>query len=212
MVREEGVYVASRDQSLYLVDLGFGQVRWRARFAGPLYEPPVVIGGIAYQHTPAEGLAAVDARVVGAPEERIRWRLAQGRTALTGHAGVVFVLTTAADLLAVDAKSGDVQTVVPAVGFTLGVPAPETAAVYLASPDGRVFCARVRGTTPPTAQDVLSAVRPAGATATVAGPGPTTRPAAQTDDPLSSKRRGPAVGGRSEVSRTYQPKAGEEQD
>ncbi len=212
LVRDEGVYVASRDQSLYLLDLGFGQVRWRARFAGPLYEPPVVLAGVAYQHVPAEGLAAVDAAIVGAPEERIRWRLPLGRVALAGHAGAVYVLTTAANLLAVDAKSGDAQTVIPAPGFTLGVPAQETAAVYLAAPDGRVFCARVRGATPPTAQDVLSAVRPAGTTPVAVGPAPTTRPAVQADDPLSTKRRGPPVGGRSEVSRTYQPKAGEEQE
>ena len=53
-----GVYVASRDLSLYFFDLRFGRIRWRARFSGPLYEPPVLTAGVAYQYCPDDGVVA----------------------------------------------------------------------------------------------------------------------------------------------------------
>ena len=64
-VDDNGVYVASRDHSLYLLDPAFGGLRWRARFSGPLYEPPVVTADTAFQFCAEDGLAAINTGTVG---------------------------------------------------------------------------------------------------------------------------------------------------
>ncbi len=203
---DDGVYVASRDQSLYLLFHETGEVRWRARFSGRLLEPPVVTPDVVYQYCADDGLVAVENAVVGV-EERLRWRLREGRQALTVHEGTVFVLSRNEELLAVRKAGGDVAVRIPARGFTLGVPAVATNTVFLVSPDGRIFCARPRNLPPLRPEDIVNALRPPGAPVE-----PTTQPAVAAQratgaesagDPLKSDRRGAAVGGRSKVSRGF---------
>jgi outer membrane protein assembly factor BamB len=214
VARDEGVYVPSRDWSLYLLDLNYGNVRWRARFSGPLYEPPVVTPEVAYQYTPADGLVAVDTTVIGAPDDRLRWKLPEGRMALTVHEGQTYVLTKDQQVLAVNTKTGELSNAIPAPGFVLGIPAPASATIYVAAPDGRVFCGRARGATPPTAQDVLAALRLSGQKADSAGATsqPTTRPTPKAEDPLATRNKGTPAGGKSNVTKQFQPASGEPQE
>jgi outer membrane protein assembly factor BamB len=207
VVAEAGVFVASRDFSLYLLDLNFGNLRWQARFSGPLYDPPLVTPELVYQYCPADGLVAVEAAAVGVVGERLRWKLPAGRMALTVHGDQVYVLTHNETIAAVQIKTGEVTHTIPAPGLALGIPTPALETVYLASADGRVFCARPRGVPPLQREDVLNALRPAATAAeeptTVA---PATRPVAATEDALRTKRLGIPVGGKSRVSREFTPR------
>lgn len=203
---EKGVYIACRDQSLYLFDLGFGQIFWRARFAGPLFEAPYVAGDLAYQYCPVEGLAAVETATTADIEERIRWRVPQGRRALTTDEKNVYVLSIGGELLAVRSRDGQVLHSVPTGGLAIGVPAKD-ATVFLASADGRVFCARPNGAPPLKPADVLNALRPSGAPTSdvpITTRQPTTRPSATLEDWLKSRRTGPPTGGKSKVSRGFE--------
>ena len=206
LVTEQGVYVASRDFSLYLLDLGLGNVRWRARLSGPLYEPPVLADDLAYQYSPADGVVAIEAAGVGVADNRLRWKLPRGRTALTVHEGRAYVLTRDDTLVAVNEKDGQVKATVPACGLSLGMPAPAASTIFLAAPDGRVFCARPQGVPPLQREDLLAALEPPGtAKAAAAASQPTTRPAAKPEDALVNKQPGPPIGGKSKISREFKP-------
>lgn len=218
VAREDGVYVASRDQSLYLLPLGGGRSpRWRARFSGPLYEAPVITDELAFQFCPDDGLAAVEVEAIEAVDNRIRWTLPQGRKALGIRENQVFVLSRDEALLAVDMKTGEIQHTVPIKGFSLSIPAVDRDALYLVSPDGRLFCARPEGTPPLSAEDLLAALQPPKKPSDEAEKPATdaeetaTADEAERDatDPLRSKRRGAPIGGKSKVSKRF---TGEQDD
>jgi len=203
VVTEAGVFVACRDFSLYLLDPNYGNVRWRARLSGPLQDPPVVTSGLAYQYSPAEGLVAVEATAVGIVEKRVRWTLANGRMALTVANDWVYVLTGDETLAAVDVGNGQMRYAVPAGGFTIGLPAPQDQTVWLASYDGRIFCARPRGTPPLHKDDLLAALRSATEPEPTPAAATPAAPSAVAEDPLRSKRQGLPIGGKSKVSREF---------
>jgi outer membrane protein assembly factor BamB len=202
-----GVFVASRDFSLYLLDFDGGTVRWRARLSGPLYEAPVVTPEVAYQYTTADGVVAIE-NEVGVVDQRIRWRLPEGREALTVHDDFVYVLTEDNWLAAVQIADGEVEARIPTTGLSIPLPAADRATVLLASPDGRIFCARPRDIPFPRQEDVLGALRPepeADADTSTAPPEQAAPSAALEEEPLKSRERGTPVGGRSKVSKNYTP-------
>jgi outer membrane protein assembly factor BamB len=200
-VNEFGLYVPCLDQSLYRFDLTFGELRWRVRFSAPLREPPVLVGGSAYQYTVSDGLVAIDAVGIGV-DERIKWKLPSGRMLLTTDDRRVFVLAIPDTIVAIDANSGEVAGVIPAPGMSLGVPAPGRSTIYVASPDGRVFCARPRGTPLVRSEDLREALAtaPPEAKAETAAGQPQAPPAATAGTPTSTE---PPIGGRSKVSKGY---------
>lgn len=204
VVAEEGVYVAGREGSLYLLDLLFGETRWKARFSGPLYEAPNVTAGLAFQYCPDDGLVAVNTGQIDI-DHRIRWKLRNGRRLLTTNEHNAFVLSQNESIIVANLESGDVSKRIPARGMTLADAALGTTAVYVASPDGRVFCARPRGTPPVTLADVRAALRegapeeqPVIAAETAEDDGQMSR-----DEMLKSSRTGMPLGGRSKVSRNF---------
>jgi len=200
-----GLYVANGDQSLYLLDFVSGQVAWQVRFSGPLSEAPVLTPDVAYQYCPDDGLVAVNCPIVGV-EERIRWKLPRGRTLLTTDAKHAFVLARDETILVVRVEDGEVVQAMPAVGLTLTVPSPERTAIYLASHDGRLFCARPRGTPLVTQEDIRKALAtPETMPAESAEPGEKTVPGGAEPEPdrLGTSRSGLPLGGKSKVSKSF---------
>lgn len=204
-----GVYVASRDLSLYFFDLRFGRIRWRARFSGPLYEPPVLTPDVAYQYCPDDGVVAVSTKT--APDEkRFRWKLPRGRKLLTVDSRHAFVLSRDQVVLVVGLKDGQIAHTIPSPGFTLPMPATKDTAIFLANPDGRIFCARQRGVPPVRRADLLKALQPpAGHDAAAHA---TTQPAgdAQPAGPEAGRPRRPirTVGGKSKVTKQLESGSG----
>jgi len=206
---DNGVYIASQDQSLYLINPEFGQVKWRVRFGSPLREPPFVSPTVALQYSAAEGIVAIETgaglEIGSAP---VRWRLAEGRRVLTLHENTVYVLARDGTLLAVNAADGTVRQTVSTNGLHIALPIREHPTVLLAGSDGRMFCARPLGVPPLRAEDIRGALRPpgSGSESSTASP-PTTRPAAEAsraNDPLATGERGVPLGGKSNVTRALE--------
>ncbi len=199
---DNGVYVATRDNSLYSLAPQDGSRRWRTRFSGPLYEPPVVTPEVVFQYCPDDGVVAINTGTVGV-EERVRWILPRGRELLTVDERLAYVLSRDESILIARLEDGKILHTIPAPGFTLPMPSPADPALYVASRDGRIFCARKRGVPPVTAQDVRKAMQRPGETEQqpAAAAGETAPPA--EEDHLKSKRPGPPIGGKSKVSKEY---------
>lgn len=207
VVRDEGVYVACQDQSLYLLDLEYLEERWRARLNAPLFEPPVVIGDSAYQFNSADGVAAVSTGVVDV-NDRVRWTLPRARMVLCADGDRVLVLSRDGALLGVAAQDGAVRHDIPAPGLTIPIPTPDQTAVMLASPDGRLFCARKIGVPFVRAEDVRAALgrgtAPGDASAAQAPQAEPLRPTPAVDlSTLLTPRAGVPLGGKSKISRNW---------
>lgn len=203
-VDENGVYVAGRDQVLRLLDQAKGGRRWRARFSGPLYEPPVLTKETAFQYCAQDGVAAVNTGTVGV-EQRVRWTIPTARKLLTIDGELAYLFSVEESILVADLDDGDIKFTIPTPGFTLPLPSPGLPALYFASTDGRVFCAKKLGAPPLLAADVRKAVeRPAADTTPESDAGAeAAEDAAADDDPLATKRSGPPLGGKSKVSKEY---------
>jgi len=202
VVSPEGVFVPSQDQSLYLFDLTFGRLRWRARFSSPLFEPPVLTGNLAFQYSPQDGLGAVET-AVGA-ERRVRWVVPEGRMLLTLDSSHAFVLKTDQCVAVVALEDGQVRSVIPAPGFTLGAPETRQTVIYLASRDGRLFCARPRSVPLVQPEDIRAAiVGPEVAEAPAAGSQPAATTAREPAAAEGPGRQPPPIGGKSKVSRGF---------
>jgi outer membrane protein assembly factor BamB len=211
---EDGVFVASRDRSLYLFDVIYGQTRWRVRFSGSLYEAPVVIGDIAYQYCPLDGVVAINVDEFD-EEKRVRWRLPNGRMTLTSDADYTYVLTRDETIAVVGRQ---VAHSIPAPGLIMPMPDVTNMSIILAGVDGRIFCARPADAPYLRAEEVQASLRAGGATP---GSEPSSQPVAgdREFDPaeeairqaqevirrslIGGKPGGPAPGGRSKVTREY---------
>jgi outer membrane protein assembly factor BamB len=201
---DTGVYVASRDHSLYALSPQDGGLLWRTRFSGPLEESPVLTPDAVFQYCPDDGLAALNTGTVGV-EKRVRWTLRQGRKLLSTDQKWAYVLSRDESILIADLNDGEILHTIPAAGFTMPMPSPGVAALYLASKDGRIFCARKRGVPIVLAEDVRRALQRPESTGNVAQTAPKEEAteAPVEEDALKSKRPGPPIGGKSKVSKEY---------
>lgn len=206
---ENGIYAACRDQSLYLLEAARGDARWRARFSGPLTEPPVPTKEIAYQFCEDDGLCAVSTAAT-VEDERILWKLPNGRTLLTADKRHAYVLSRDAEILVVNIEDGQVLHTIPAPGFTFAMPRPQDLTIHLASSDGRLVCVRAAGAPPLDPEKVRAALRlerpkPSASQPTsqpAAAPPVAPRPAGEAAG-LGTKAADKPVGGKSKVSKSY---------
>ena len=158
----------------------------------------------AFQYCAADGVAAINTGTVGV-DERIRWTIPYARKALTVVEKNVYLLSSAQSVLVADLDKGTIKHTVPAPGFTLPISGTQLAALYIAAPDGRIFCAKEEGSPPLLASDVKKAMtRPEPeAESTGAEETATATAGASEQDPLASQRPGSAMGGKSKVSKEY---------
>lgn len=204
-VGPQGVFIASEDQSLYLLSPQFGTKIWRTRLSSPLQEPPVVTSDMAYQYSPDDGVVAIDARV-DYVADRIVWKLPQGRLALTADDKYAYVQSAGGNLLVVDKLHGEVAFTVPTDGLDRGVPAPLDQSVFLAASDGRLFCARPIGAPALKAEALADAFygdRPAAPPSSQPAPPAATQPADTRRE--TAAPTAPPIGGTSKVSKGQSP-------
>lgn len=202
---DSGVFVASRDNSLYLYDYVHGEVRWQARLSGALREPPVLGAELAFQYCADDGVAAIEIDVAR-EDRRIRWKYPSGRATLTHDAKHALILTHSRSIDAVSLQDGKFLRAIPARGFGIAVPSAHNAAMIVAHPDGRIFCARPRGAALPTAAQVREAALPGSTTPLPEAPRSgiaAAAAAAALDAALNTSTAGPPAGGKSKVSRDF---------
>ncbi len=194
----QGVFVASRDASLYLFDLNFGQTRWRVRFSAPLTEPPALTETLAFQYCDVEGIAAIELEQVGV-DKRVRWFAKKGRKALTIHDQNIYLQGRRENLLVARLSDGEILHEIRTPGFSKAVPAMTTQSVYLVDPNGKLICARPRGVPPLDVSDLTGA----SADETEAAAAPTTQPVIMDTSMSAAQDSGPPAGGKSQISKQW---------
>lgn len=197
---DAGIFAAGTDNTLYLFDPSFGEVRWRYRFSGPLYDSPVVIGSTCYQYCEGDGLVSLNVDVLDV-QDRMRWVLPKGRSVITADEKRLYVLTVDGTVIAVDPANGETKATIPVSGFTMPLENIGARTIALAGRGGRVFFARPIGTSLAKVGDLRAALLPPGA-ANAATTQPTAKNAAERD-PLASARTSTPMGGKSNVSKDY---------
>lgn len=207
VVDNRGVFVASKDLSLYLFFLENGLERWRVRFSAPLDTPPVVTTDLAFQYCEGAGVSAVETEQINT-EAGIRWTVPAGRIALTVDKRCAYILSRDETLLAVKLADGEIAGTIPTPGFTIGIPDVVTTTVFIAAVDGRLFCARPRDAEPLSKKDLREALLPTRADEGAAAiDALTTQPVFRTPAPLEGGPRGAPLGGRSKLSKEFEQRA-----
>jgi len=202
VVDDRGVYIASTDRSVYQFGLAGGNLRWRARLNAPLHEAPFVSEDLVYQYSRADGIAAIETGLDYQIEKRIRWTIPNGRLTLATDDETAYISAKTGDILAVRKSDGKVRNTIPAAGFTVGIPAHHAPILYVAMPDGKLFCARKRGVALPSRDQVNAALRPKPDTSGDEGivEAPTTQPAEEETAATGKKKRGIPAGGKSKIT------------
>lgn len=202
VIDENGLYVPSLDRSLYLLDPDTGGRRWRARFESPLRDAPVVYADTAYQYSFHDGLVAVHTGLV-ASDQRFRWKLPEGRLLLTRDQHFCYVLSRDGRVLQVRRDNGQVERAIETAGMTIGMPVTGEVVIYLASPDGRLFCARPAGTPPLSREQILAALRAGQKKTTTEVKLPKSPVTSSRTPPLEPPVKTPPIGGKSKVTRQF---------
>ena len=201
VIDDNGLYVASLDRSLYLLDPDTGGRRWRARFESPLREPPVVYPDVAYQYSFHDGLVAVNPGLI-LSDERFFWKLPEGRRLLTRDAHFCYIQSRDGRVLVVRRDTGQIERSIDTPGLSLGIPVTREVVLYLAAPDGRLFCARPVGTPPLSREQILAALR-AGQKKKAGSKLPKSPVTTTSQPPLEPPVKTPPIGGKSRVTRQF---------
>ncbi len=132
---EVGLYVASKDQSVYAFDLEDGFRFWRKRSSAPITIQHTLYQGVVYATTDDTGLTAIDS----ATGETIWNNESIGGWALTVNDGSELIVWSGQELLAVDIDRGDVITRMPLSGIAgLRTDSIDDGDIYVITLDGSV--------------------------------------------------------------------------
>lgn len=152
VVDTSGIYVASKDRSLYKLHPERGFQLWRARLPHPLTESPVLVAQTVFQFCEKVGMIALDA---GSGVEQ--WRVPGARSFVIHAGGRDLLYTDDGRLVSIDHASGK-QQASGSVALALEVlPNPDDSAVFMLGADGTVVCARSEGTPYLRRQQILAA-------------------------------------------------------
>jgi eukaryotic-like serine/threonine-protein kinase len=108
-----GIYIASKDQSLYAYDIEDGFRFWRKRSSAPITIQHTLYEGVIYATTDDEGLVAIDS----ATGETIWNNTEIGGWTMTVLDGKELIVWSGYELLAVDKDRGDIITRMPLTGI-----------------------------------------------------------------------------------------------
>jgi len=105
----EGIYIASKDQSLYAFDIEDGYRFWRIRSSAPITVQHTLYDGVVYATTDDLGLSAIDTAT-----GKIIWKNEKiGGWALTVVDGNKLIVWSGYELFAIDKDRGDIIARMP---------------------------------------------------------------------------------------------------
>ncbi len=134
---EYGVYVASADTTLYVLDRTNGKIRWRYMAQQPLEAAPFVTADRVYQIVPEVGLVALD-KLQGKLFREPLWTSAGVRQILSADNRRVYVLTEDGRALALDKQTGEIRYEADMSEYDLFATNRRDATVYAASKAGKL--------------------------------------------------------------------------
>jgi putative pyrroloquinoline-quinone binding quinoprotein len=139
-VDESGVYFASSDRHLSVLDVDTGEQIVRYGLPGPLFDSPVGVQRTIYQYCEGDGVFAFDTDT-----RSELWLVANARRYVARSANDVVLESVDGDLLFVDNVSGRVRGTIEMASQTIVVENTRDSVLYLISPGGRVLCAKPKG-------------------------------------------------------------------
>ncbi|NOT00556.1 MAG: PQQ-binding-like beta-propeller repeat protein [Phycisphaerales bacterium] len=139
-VDESGVYVASSDHRLYVLDEQTGDAISRYLLPGPLFDTPVVVQRTVYQYCRGAGMFAYDTDTRDA-----MWNLADVTRFVARAAEKLVAMDAGGDLVFLDNDTGALRGSMALPESAMAAENGRDAVLYLAMPDGRVMCAKPSG-------------------------------------------------------------------
>lgn len=137
VVRDDGVYVASTDHSLYRFHSWTGETLWRFRFQEPLTQTPVRVRDLCLQYCDTVGITAI-----GVEQGVERWTVREGAAFLADDGRRFALLGADGAIILVDPETGREEARMAVPVSALPVVNTWDDRVILAIPDGRVACLR----------------------------------------------------------------------
>ncbi len=139
-VDESGVYVASANRRLSVLDPDTGARIAHYRFPSPLTDTPTVVQRTVYQYSQGDGLYAFDVDT----RDRL-WINPEARRLVARAAEDLVLLSESGGLLLADNSSGVVGHRLALPEDVIAVTNPRDAVLYLVASDGRMQCAKPQG-------------------------------------------------------------------
>ncbi|MGB0716423.1 MAG: PQQ-binding-like beta-propeller repeat protein [Phycisphaerae bacterium] len=139
-VNDSGVYVASKDRSLYKLDGRSGRLLWRVRFPSTLVQGPAVTANSAYQYSSRDGLTAIDV----ASGKRL-WNEKEATEFVAESGGKAVVAVGDSRLSLYDIVSGKPGGEIPLLAPSIFAVNTANDAVFICSLDGTLTCVRPNG-------------------------------------------------------------------
>lgn len=188
-VDESGVYVASSDRMLYVLDPDTGERVHIHQLPGALTDAPEVAMRTVYQYSDGDGLFAFDTDT-----RQALWQMRDARRFVARSADNVVLGSLSGGLIFADHSSGRVTHRTDLPDGTMVVRNDRDAVLYLVTPDGRILCAKPSGF-PYLRRDAVVRAR-VGASADAVGAESLSQPVSasrasvldDSGDPLQSRR------------------------
>ncbi|MEM8873509.1 MAG: PQQ-binding-like beta-propeller repeat protein [Planctomycetota bacterium] len=136
-----GLYVASDDTQLYVLDRNSGSLRWRFYAGSPLEHPPAVTDDMVYQPVNGLGLAALD-KASGQIVREPVWSASAAKLFISEDDKHVYALGNDGRLLGLDKNTGAVKFASDRNDFVDAVVNTDDATIYAVTRDGEVVRAR----------------------------------------------------------------------
>jgi outer membrane protein assembly factor BamB len=142
---EAGLYISSRDTTLYCVNRTTGKLKWQYFSGTPLSDSPITTSDSVYQYVPGKGLAALD-KILGAFNRTPRWIHPTATQFLAQDEKYAYLADPRANGFAIIAV--DKQTMKEAFesdhkDFTvLGTNHAKDSLIYAGYSDGKIFALR----------------------------------------------------------------------
>jgi outer membrane protein assembly factor BamB len=134
---EFGVYVASTDTTLYVLDRTNGKIRWRYMAQQPLEASPFVTADRVYLIVPEFGLVALD-KLQGKLFREPLWTSPGVKQILSADNRRVYVLTESGQALALDKLTGQIRYQADMNEYDLFTTNRRDATVYAATKAGKL--------------------------------------------------------------------------
>lgn len=134
VVSEKTLYVGSTDYALYALDRNTGVLRWKFETTAPIKRAPVVSGKMVYVRSEGNSLFAVNTA-----DGTVKYGLPLGDRFLGRTQHWTWLLAPNNELVGVNEATGAVEQHYNVQNFPIRVSNPDTARLYLGTPDGLIF-------------------------------------------------------------------------
>jgi outer membrane protein assembly factor BamB len=140
-IDDYGVYVASTDSKLYVLDRMTGKIRWQYFAGTALLDSATVTADSVYQYVPNHGLVALD-KTAGDFNRKARWVAADAKQFLAADEKYVYVALRDRRIAALDKATGEQKFTSERTDLTVFAPNTKSGVIYAATADGLLLAVK----------------------------------------------------------------------